>query len=61
MPDTGMHRLHICCAMRANGSFVIRGKAEFFGCGMRKSEAMGNLRNAKVRKGILRNDVRNAL
>jgi len=23
--------------------------------------AMGNLRNAKVRKGILRNDVRNAL
>jgi len=34
-----MHRLHICCAMRANGSFAaIRGNAEFFTCGMRKSD-----------------------
>jgi len=29
MPDTGMHQLHICFAMRANGSFAIRGNAEF--------------------------------
>ena len=31
-------RLHICCTMRANGSFTIRGNAEFFGCGIRKSD-----------------------
>jgi len=29
MPDTAMHRLHICCTVRANGSFAIRGNAEF--------------------------------
>ena len=38
MPDAGMHRLHICCAMRANGSFAIRGNAEFVSSGMRKSD-----------------------
>jgi len=42
MPGAAMHRLHICCTMRANGSFVIRGNAEFFGCG---KAIMGNLRN----------------
>ena len=38
MPDAGMHRLHICFEMRANGSFAISENAEFFGCGMRKSD-----------------------
>jgi len=38
-PDTAMHRLHICCAMRANGSFAIRGNAE---C---RKAIRGNLRN----------------
>jgi len=38
MPDAYMHRLCICCTMRANGSFAICGNAEFFGCGMRKSD-----------------------
>jgi len=36
-PDVAMLRLHISCTMRANGSFAIRGNAEFFSCGMRKS------------------------
>jgi len=46
MPDAPMHSLHICCTctMWANGSFTIRGNAEFFGCGMRKA-IRGNLRN----------------
>ena len=35
-----MHRLHICCAMRANGRFAIHGNAEFFRCGMRKSNGV---------------------
>jgi len=43
-PDAAMHRLHICCTMRANGSFVIRRNAEFSGCRMKKV-IMGNLRN----------------
>jgi len=38
LDDTSMHRLHICCTMRANGSFAIRGNVEFFSCGMRKSD-----------------------
>jgi len=38
MPDAAVHWLHICCTMRANGSFAIRGNAEFFGCGMWKSD-----------------------
>jgi len=29
--DSAMHRLHICCTMRANGSFAIHGNEEFFG------------------------------
>jgi len=30
-PDASMHRLHICCTMRANGSFAaIRRNVEFF-------------------------------
>jgi len=37
-PDAPMHCLHICCTMRMNDSFVIHGNAEFFGCGMRKSD-----------------------
>jgi len=37
-PNAAMHRLHICCTTRANCSFAIRGNAEFFGCGMRKSD-----------------------
>ena len=38
-PDVFMHWLHICCTMRANGSFAaIRGNAEFFTCRMRKSD-----------------------
>jgi len=37
-PDIAMLRLHISCTMRANGSFAIRRNAEFFRCGMRKSD-----------------------
>jgi len=37
-----MHRLHICCTMRANVSFAICGNAESFGCG---KAIRGNLRN----------------
>jgi len=37
-PDAAMHRLHMCCTMRANGSFAICGNAEFFSCGMRQSD-----------------------
>jgi len=43
-PDAAMHRLHICCTMRANGSFVICRNVEFLGCRMKKA-IMGNLRN----------------
>jgi len=38
MSDAGMHQLHICCAMRVNGSFAISENVEFFGCGMRKND-----------------------
>jgi len=44
-PDVAMHRLHICCTMRANGSFAMRRNAAFFGCGMRKSDKGCNSRN----------------
>ena len=40
-PDASMYRLHICCTMRVNGSFAAirgNGNAEFFTCGMRKSD-----------------------
>ena len=37
-PDVAMLRLHISCTMRANGSFAIRGNAEFFSCRMRKCD-----------------------
>jgi len=43
-PDTAMHWLHICCTMRANGSFVIRGNAELLSAECGKA-IMGNLRN----------------
>jgi len=43
-PDVAMLRLHISCTVRTNGSFAIRRNAEFFSCGMRKSDR-GNLRN----------------
>jgi len=46
MPDAGMHRLHICCAMRANGSFASRGNAEFFGCGTVILKTSGDAGNA---------------
>jgi len=38
MPDVAMLQLHISCTMRANDSFAICGNAEFFSCGMRKSD-----------------------
>ena len=41
MPDTAMHQLHICCTMRANGSFVIHG----FSAAECRKAIMGNLRN----------------
>jgi len=38
MPYGAMHRLHIRCTLRVNGSFAIHGNVEFFGCGIRKSD-----------------------
>jgi len=43
-PDDAMHRLHICCTMRANGSFAIRGNTNFSAAECGKA-IMGNLRN----------------
>jgi len=37
-PEVAMLGLHISCTMRANGSFAIRGNAEFVSSGMRKSD-----------------------
>jgi len=38
MLDAAVHRLHMCCTMRANGSFAIHGNAKFFSCRMWKSD-----------------------
>jgi len=37
-PDASMHWLHICYTMQANSTFAIHGNAEFFTCGMPKSD-----------------------
>ena len=44
MLDAAINWLHICCTVRANHTFAIHGNAEFFRCGMWKSNR-GNLWN----------------